>query len=47
MMEITTVSALPAMEADGTICDGAAWKRFGNNAVSRAGRMAASRVVQG
>ena len=47
MMAITTVSALPATEADGTICAEVAWKRRGSSAASRAGRMPATRLVQG
>ena len=35
MMAITTVSALPAIEADGTICAVFGWKRVGNIPAAR------------
>ena len=47
MMAITTVSALPAIEADGTICEDFAWKRAGNSEARRAGKSPARRLVQG
>ena len=43
MMAITTVSALPAMEARGTICAVVGWKY----AWKRAGMTPASRAFQG
>ncbi len=46
-MAMTTVSALPAIEAEGTICEERVWKRAGSQVTTRAGRSPAMRLVQG
>ncbi len=47
MMAMTTVSAWPATDAEGTICVCLVWKRAGNSPASRAGRIPVDRLVQG
>jgi hypothetical protein len=47
MMAITTVSALPAMEAEGTIWAVLDWKRAGRRPARRAGSSPVRRLVQG
>ena len=47
MMAITTVSALPAIEAEGTICAALVWKRAGSRLTIRAGNSPVRRLVQG
>src|SRR3972149_651089 len=47
MKAITTVSALPAMEAEGTIWAVLDWKRAGRRPARRAGNSPVKRLVQG
>jgi hypothetical protein len=47
MIAMTTVSALPAIEADGTICEERVWKRAGNQVTTRLGNSPPMRLAQG